>query len=441
MELTELSSQLTSILTDNLVYLSCETDLTDFRQKTPPKLKVNTPNGSIILDLPKVTDRIGTVIGLLSVSLFSSKRIIIGWNLKNLFSWFQFHSNIPLHPNGKIFDLRLIEACAGESGAKPTTYDEAVTRLRKHINGDAIMAVNNHVYTPLTTLVIPAIETSGLISHNPVTKLYSSYTIEGQVNGRLNSGLLFEGAFNPHSLTDNDKNEFYAGSDKTFLVFDFKFLEVKLLQWITKDAKLAEIIESGEDVYEGVYKAISGSPKCNAKYRDFTKKALIQTIYGIQPTSLAESAGISVEGAKIMIDKIMNTFPTAFGYLQQVVADAKKTGEVKDVLGRKSFYGEGHREPYTARNAVVQAPAAVVCLEKLCDLYTTHIPDMRIVASVHDAYVCVAPKTAASKIARSCVEALESESKLVPGLHLGVTAKMGEKWGQVETIKFNDHEE
>jgi DNA polymerase I-like protein with 3'-5' exonuclease and polymerase domains len=141
--------------------------------------------------------------------------------------------------------------------------------------------------------------------------------------------------------------------------------------------------------------------------------------------------GLSPKAAQSIIDKLKQSYPQAFAFMDAIQEEAK-SGFITDKLGRK--YPFSDREPYKARNAIIQGVGALVCLEKLVELYEARMSDLKLVASIHDAYVGIADEKLIDKIGVCCREVLETESKLAPGLFLKAVAKVGPKWHEVQNL-------
>jgi len=375
---------------------------------------------------------------MLGKSVFKQDNVVIGWDVKQLFSYLKY--NLPPHwriPNYCHFvDLKLGEAFLGVFRDCPYTFDEAVKRTSLLMNNPQWVKINQSVFTPLITDVIPGIESVGITNRSAGRRQHVCYFIEGQANGRMNTKVVCDNFFNPHNLSDEQKKEFSAGHEKKFLVFDYKSMEVGVLEWLTKDERLGEIIRSGEDVYSAIYCVVSGSNKCSEANRKLIKKVFLPVVYGCQAKQLAEDLGISVGGASSLIETINEKFATALDWVKSHQDRLKQSSVVKDRFGRVMDFGEGsNRKPWSVRNAVVQGPAALICLEKLIQLYQQKSPSMDVVASIYDGFVCTVDSRCWESVAVHAKEVLESPSQLAPDCVLRVGIGVGEDWGKLDEMK------
>jgi DNA polymerase I-like protein with 3'-5' exonuclease and polymerase domains len=266
---------------------------------------------------------------------------------------------------------------------------------------------------------------------------YCCYDIEGQINGRLNIKLPSQGFFNPHNVNVEQKNLYSAGSGKRFLVLDYKHYEVSILAWLSNDFALREIVKSGDDVYSKIWCIISGEEYCTSEKRDVIKSIFLPIIYGSGINKISELTNYSIKASTFLVDAINKNFTTTFDWVKEYQEKLKTQDYVLDYFGRVLDFSEkSGRDAWSIRNAIIQAPAALVYLEKLIQLYQKMHLSMDIVASIHDAYVCRIDSQNNSVI--SCAkEILESPSSFTPGLILKVDASVGDKWGTLKKININ----
>jgi DNA polymerase I-like protein with 3'-5' exonuclease and polymerase domains len=211
-----------------------------------------------------------------------------------------------------------------------------------------------------------------------------------------------------------------------------KYCEVVVLQWLSQDEKLKEIMASGVDLHQEIYQLVTGDVCDSSEKREISKRLFLPVVYGCGAKRLSENLGLPIETSKEIIDRIHRLFPTAMAWIvnKQVMA---KTQTVQDYFGRPRNFGEN--ESYLARNFVVQSVAATVCLEKLVDVYRAiSKKNCRICFTIHDGYGLVCSKSDALSVIKIVKPILESESKLCPGLELKSTVKFGKKLDQLKSF-------
>lgn len=372
-------------------------------------------------------NRIGTFLGILSNTLFSANVLMITWDIKRLFSYFRYRWPHQINFLSRIIDLKYSEAYMGIEGEKPTIWEEAMKRVGPFIDNKNWCKIHQRIHIPLATDVLPAIETVGLVDTEDRIKKYCYYDIEGQKNGRLSSYKAFEACFLPLNMHPEEKIKFSPGFEKKFMIFDYKHMEASVLQWLSGDEVLRQILCAGQDIYEAIYSIVSGGHPCNTpEKRQLIKNSFLPVVYGAQAKTLAEQLDISPKGAETLISKFYDSFPTAMTWVQEQ-QDRAKDQKVADYFGRIRSYDK----PYIARNAVIQSVAAMICLDKLVVLYGRLKNYMQFIATIHDAYLGVVEDKYLDHVAKEGRLILEAPSDLAPGLRLKVDCKASPDLSQI----------
>lgn len=406
------------------LFICCKPDVADFTDNKAVIIAVMSAENGIEVTLPHDAVKLRGLCGKLTHYFFGghSPNLIIGWNLKNLFSYILAITGKPFHYNSKLFDLRILENYIGKNNEIPKDFEEAKLRLMsvvKHPSWNKLKNIWENVYIPLSVSIVPELETIGIIRNKQ--RFYSYYEIASQVNGRMKCSNAFRNSYNPHTMSEEDRAVFRPpDSDGIFCYLDIKHMEVSVLQWLTGDPKLKEILESGQDLYDGIWKTLT-TIDSNEEYRKKCKGLFLPVVYGLGVNGLAEKNGITGSTAKKLIDNIRKEFSVALGWIEE--QQDKCGNEVVDYFGRVRKVDE----PYKARNFVVQSPAAILCFDKLIRLHEMISPIGKLGMHIHDGYVIFATRANRRQIMEVAKQSLESESKLFPGLKLKVSCKFGEK--------------
>ena len=405
------------------LFIHCKPEVMDFTDDKPVTLSIMSPTNAFEITLPHDAVKLRSLCGKLSHFLFGghSQNLIIGWDLKNLFSYILAITGKPLYYESKIFDLRILENYIGKVEELPKDYAEARLRLMgvvKHSSWEKLKNIWVGIYTPLSVSIVPELETIGIIKNKQ--RFHAFYEIASQVNGRMKCSNAFAKSFNPHTMAEEDKAVFKVPDfDGLFCYLDIKHMEVSVLQWLSGDPKLKEILESGQDLYDGIWKAITNIDS-NEEFRKRCKGIFLPVVYGLGANGLAEKSGIPVDTAKKLIGNIRKEFSVAFGWIED--QQKARNGEAVDCFGRVRKIDES----YKIRNFVVQSPAAILCFDKLIQLHKAVGSIGKLGMHIHDGYVIFANKATRRKIMELAKQSLESESKFFPGLKLKVLSKFGE---------------
>jgi DNA polymerase I-like protein with 3'-5' exonuclease and polymerase domains len=407
-------------------FLAVKPEVADFTSDTSATLNIMAEGLNITIplsgDVQKLKVARAKIRGVLS-------KIIIGWDIKELFTFILGKTGVPFEIDAKIYDLKILEWYLGIEGKCPQSFEEAKSRLSKvvkHSSWEKLKNIYQKVYIPLISEVIPAAESLGVINHHLKRRLYSHYEIAGQVNGRLKCNKSLRNGFNPHSMGEAERQVLRPPFfDYDFIYLDYHNMEVGVLQWLSGDPLLGQILETGK-VYEGIWTALTGIDY-NENYRRISKSIFLPVVYGQGVDSLAKNAGMSNGTAVKLIDRIYKKFSVAMQWIQQQ-QQFLVNGQGVDVAGRCRFFDE----TYKVRNFVVQSPAALFCLEKLVQLYKGLKYGARLAFHIHDGYVLYAPRLEVERVGKLAIDILETESEIFKGLKLKVSCKAGES---IETIK------
>jgi hypothetical protein len=416
---------------DDDVFLTMTPVNPDFTGKPAVTITVSTPKYKISFPVPSEQDRLKELWGLLAHYLGGGRRVLLGWDIKGLFSYVHAKAGKPWIPDSSVFDLKVLERYVGLDRQAPADFFEARARLGElisHPSWQELKRVYRRIYTPLVCRIIPEIEAVGIVHRKLKKRLHANYDVTGQANGRMACSKGYSAGYNPHSIMPDDAPELRPPFfDHVFLYLDYNHMEVNTLQWLSQDSALGEILASGEDVYCGIWKRLGGG-ECTETLRKVCKGVFLPVAYGQGTGSLATVNNVSINAARGLRTRINETFPMSMNWLarQQELASPSAT----DAFGRCREFGED--ENYKVRNFVVQSPAALYCLDKLVKLWHDIRDVARVVAHIHDGYVLSAPRLMAKQVRDMAVKSLEAENDLFPGLNLKVTCKVGATFAELK---------
>jgi hypothetical protein len=392
-------------------YIKCGTLDWSFDTKSSFTLKNKDLSFEIPLpfDAPSLKELFG------KISFCVEGGLVMGWGIKNLYSYFLGRTGRHLNLGATIWELKVLENYLGTWNNEPASFLEAFQRLKNvgSLPGwEQAKAIFKQIYLPLVTTVVPVMETLGVVDRVNKKHLYSFYEIAGQSNGRLRCEKVLTHCYNPHCLLPEEKIRFYPPFlDHGFLLFDYKTMEVTFLQWLSGDPVLGEILFSGQDIYDAIWERVTGV-KSNENYRAKCKLLFIPLIYGQGAKTLAERNKIPLETAVKLVDKMYKTFPVAFNWIEE-----RQGLSATDYFGRIRTFDQ----EYKARNFVVQSPAALFCLLKLFRVYSCLPHEAKLSMSIHDGYVLNVREQDQMNVVRSVRHCLESEEEMFPGLRLKTT--------------------
>jgi hypothetical protein len=401
-----------------------------------PTLSIFGIKGSQI-DLSFTKYNTGLYCKFLKDTIFGKDKKVICFNSKPFFSYILSNKVKASFFEASFYDLNWFFSYNSKRDIKISsrndliaTFSEAVSLLSNDKNN-----LYKTIYGRLIAEVLPYIENNYLIDFEEEVKVYPFYKIEGQENGRLSCQMNHRKSYNPHSLGPEIKGNLRpVFPHNVFMIFDYKNMEVSVLAEICKDKNLIKILESGKDFYEEVYKIVIGGENKNS--RSIAKKIFLPIIYGQAHLSLSDQLSVSESTAKELINRLRKVFPDAFEFSDNAQDEARNNGYVKDLFSRTRIFNDNFHK---ARNFVIQSPAALLCLEKLINLYDgLDKKEARIIFSIHDGYGISVAKDNFFSLYAGIKAILESDSILLPSLKLRTSLKIGKNLNEMLDFKIKE---
>jgi DNA polymerase I-like protein with 3'-5' exonuclease and polymerase domains len=288
------------------------------------------------------------------------------------------------------------------------------------------------VYLPLITEVVPSLESNFLTHRGERILLSSFYDIAAQTNGRMKCHKALSRCYNPHSITDDDKNNLAPTRYETkFLNLDFKHMEVSVLGWLTNDPVLGEILASGNDLYTSIWKKLT-TIDADAVQRQKCKDVFLPVVFGLGVEGVAEKLKVSEATAGKLVDRIYLIFSVAMDWIKRRQNSLDENNYSYDFFGKRRRFED---RLYRVRNFQVQSPAALVCLHKLVRLHEAlATDDGKLAYHVHDGYMVLADKASWIKTTQLAKQVLESAEDMYPGLKLKVSCSIGDTMAAMKSI-------
>jgi DNA polymerase I-like protein with 3'-5' exonuclease and polymerase domains len=357
------------------------------------------------------------------------KLVVVGHNFKILFTLFKrlTSKTIPLQ---NLFDLGWYESYY----SLPSSLNNPslmTSHLKKWFADEYAIKIYKNIFFKLITQTLPNIESVGLVNVNLGLLVFPNFVVEGQANGRLSCVCEYKRCYNPHSLSDEEKQELNLySSDEFFVWFDYRNMEVSVLAELANDEFLKKIIIGNPmTVYEKIFEIATGTTNPDA--RRIAKQMFLPCIYGQAQNGLAKSLDISVDQAAIYLHNLRDKFSKSFEYVEKFQQIAAETNTATDAFGRIRRFEQD--DSFKARNFAVQAPSALLCLEALVRLESACNGNFEVIFTVHDGYVISAKKPVleeAYKLAKKC---LQETSDLIP-IELNVSTKIGRNLAKMQNI-------
>jgi DNA polymerase-1 len=173
--------------------------------------------------------------------------------------------------------------------------------------------------------------------HPETGRLHTSFSQTGAVTGRLSSS-------DPNlqnipirtELGRQIRAAFVAEKGKVLLSADYSQIELRVMAHFSKDPVLVEAFRNGEDIHARTAQEVFGvGPMAQtAEHRRAAKAINFGIIYGLSPFGLAQQLGIEQKEAAQFISAYFTRYRGVKEYLDNVLAETRKTGVAKTLFGR-----------------------------------------------------------------------------------------------------------
>lgn len=220
---------------------------------------------------------------------------------------------------------------------------------------------------------------------------------------------------------------------------DYSQIELRIMAHISKDKGLLKAFAVGADIHRATAAEVFGVSldAVDNEQRRYAKIINFGLIYGMSEYGLAMQLGIERTAARVYMDRYFARYPGVADYMQSTREDARKTGYVETVFGRRLWLPEinspnGNRRQAAERaaiNAPMQGTAADIvklamiavhdwlAREKLCS---------KLIMQVHDELVLEVPDDEVEIVKQELPQLMGGAAKL--DVSLLVKLGVGSNW-------------
>jgi DNA polymerase-1 len=168
-------------------------------------------------------------------------------------------------------------------------------------------------------------------------RLHTTFNQCGAATGRLSSS-------NPNlqnipirtELGREIRAAFVARPGWKLLAADYSQIELRVLADISKDPVLVDAFRNGEDIHTRTAAEVFGVPPLavGREERRRAKAVNFGIVYGLSPFGLSKQLGIPQAESRQYIDAYFERYAGVKKYMDSAVAEARKTGRTRTLLGR-----------------------------------------------------------------------------------------------------------
>lgn len=281
---------------------------------------------------------------------------------------------------------------------------------------------------------------------NPKTgRLHTSYNQTVTATGRLSSS-------NPNLQNIPIRTEegrrirraFVAPPNWIILSADYSQIELRVLAHLSQDANLIETFAAGEDIHSRTAADIFDvfPELVSPEMRRQAKVINFGILYGMGAFSLSRELGVTQKLAQTYIDEYFAKYPRVKGYLEGVLAQARKLGYVSTLFNRIRYIPEinSANAPIrqfaerTAINTPIQGTAAdliKMAMVKIVRRLESSQMEAFMIMQVHDELVFEAPLVEREDLAGLVKTEMEGVVPLDVSLKVDIAA--GKNWDEAHS--------
>ena len=230
------------------------------------------------------------------------------------------------------------------------------------------------------------------------------------------------------------------------LAADYSQIELRVLAHFSGDARLCEAFARDEDIHARVASQVNGVPleQVTPEMRRAAKAVNFGVIYGQSPFGLARALGIDQDAAAKFIDNYFEGYPGIEEFLGRVLAECRKNGYVRTILGRRRAIsgvreGAGRQRNLaerTAVNTVIQGSAADLIKLAMVAIHRRLRKERlsaRMLLQIHDELIFEVPADQLHHLAELVTEEMVGVYTL--NVPLKVDIKAGPNWAAAEEVE------
>ena len=232
------------------------------------------------------------------------------------------------------------------------------------------------------------------------------------------------------------RRAFVAREGHLLISADYSQIELRVLAHLSEDPALIEAFQRDEDIHDQTAAHVFGSDS-GLDPHELRRRAKIinyALLYGKTAFTLARDIGVPPAAAQEFIDAYFDGYPSVRSFLDRVVEEARETGEVRTMFGRRRLVPEltsrnGQIRAAAERatvNMPIQGSAADILKQAMIDLASVLPASAPMILTVHDELVLEAPRDEVDAITDLVRTRMEQAAALrVP---LKVDLGTGENW-------------
>ena len=239
------------------------------------------------------------------------------------------------------------------------------------------------------------------------------------------------------------REAFVAPSGSRLLGADYSQIDLRVLAHLSQDKNLMGAFQCDEDIHAATAAQLFGTTtsEVTPDMRRLAKTVNFGIIYGMSEYGLEQATELSREEAAKFIEAYFEKYPGVKQYLESTKEQARETGHVQTLLGRKRSIAEINSSNRQVREAAermainmpVQGTSADIIKVAMINLYremNQRRLKSKMLLQVHDELVFEVPQEEFAEINKLVPLLMSTAIEL--SIPLKADTKTGSNWGEME---------
>jgi DNA polymerase-1 len=235
------------------------------------------------------------------------------------------------------------------------------------------------------------------------------------------------------------REAFIPRSGWKLLSADYSQIELRVLAHVSGDPVLRDSFTSGEDLHARTAGETFGVPpaEVSRQQRDIAKMINYGIAYGLSAFGLAHRLGLEQAAAGEIIERYFARYAKVKEWLDATIDEARRTGMVKTIFGRRRYLPDINSKNPAARSAAERTAVNTPIQGTAADLVKRAMlrvdralagKQAKMLLQVHDELVLEAPPEEVAQVRPLLVEEMKKAADLA--VPLEVELGEGDTWAQ-----------
>jgi DNA polymerase I len=350
-----------------------------------------------------------------------------------------FNINSPAQLGMILGDKMHMEAVKKKSGGYSTAAD-----ILEGLRG--VDPIIGYVldYRQLTKLKSTYVDALPMLVNPKTGRIHTSFNQTRTSTGRLSSS-----DPNLQNIPIRDevgrriREAFIAPEGSMLMGVDYSQIDLRALAHLSQDENLLNAFRHDEDIHTATAAQLYNVPpaEVTSNMRRLAKTVNFGVIYGMSGYGLEQATELSREDAGKFITAYFEKYPGVKKYLEATKEQARRTGYVQTILGRKRVIQDINSSNRQVREAAermainmpVQGTSADIIKKAMINLHREMLSRQlksKMLLQVHDELVFEVPENEMAEMRQLVPEMMVNAIKL--SIPLKVETKTGKNWGEME---------